>query len=312
MNNSMKIFTGNANPGLAKDICGYLGMEPGKALIEKFSDGECRVKILESVRGKDVFVVQSTAPPVNDNLMELLVMIDAFKRASVKRMTVVIPYFGYARQDRKDTPRVPITAKLVADMLQTAGVDRVLVMDIHSKQIQGFFDCPVDNLQFLPVLIDYVKEKKIKDLTVVAPDPGGVGRARNLAKKLKSPLVLVDKRRSGPNVSRVFHVVGKVAGRNALILDDMVDTAGTLTQVVKALKKNGAKKVYAAASHGVLSGRAPEKIRKSEMEELIITDTIKYANDNRLPKVKVLSIAELLGDAMMRIHTEKSVSDLFV
>ncbi len=312
MNNELKVFAGNSNPPLAEKICSYLGVTQGKILVSRFSDGECRVKIKETVRGKDVFVIQSTSPPVNENLVELLVMIDAFRRASAKRITAVIPYYGYSRQDRKDTPRVPITAKLVANMISVAGAHRVLVMDIHAKQIQGFFDCPVDNLQLFPVLIKYLKAKDFEHPVVVAPDQGGVERARTLAKKLKSPLVLVDKRRPQPNVSRVFHVIGDVRGKNTIVLDDMVDTAGTLSQVALALKENGAKSVYAAATHGVLSGKALDKIKKSVLEELIISDTIRKTKEGIGAKIKILSISELMGEAIKRIHREKAVSSLFI
>jgi len=312
MHNKLKIFSGNANAELAKAICDYLGVKQNEALVTKFSDGECRVKILENARGTDCFVIQSTSPPVDSNLMELLLMIDALKRASAKRITAVVPYFGYARQDRKDSPRVPISAKLVANLFQAAGVDRMLLMDIHAPQVQGFFDCPVDNLLSIPVIIEYLKKNKIESLIVVAPDPGGVERARELGTKINASLVVVDKRRPEPNVAQVFHIVGDVEGKNALIVDDMVDTAGTLTQVSNALKRNGAKNVYAAATHGVLSGDAVEKIEKSELKELLITDTIDIPEEKKISKVKVLSVAGLLGEAIRRIHEETSVSDLFV
>ncbi|MBN2407326.1 MAG: ribose-phosphate pyrophosphokinase [Elusimicrobia bacterium] len=312
MQYEMKIFSGDANPALSKNICKYLGCSLSRIRISSFSDGECRIKILENVRGEDCFVIQSTSPPVNHNIMELLVIIDALKRASAKRITAVIPYYGYARQDRKDSPRVPITAKLVADLLQVAGVDRILVMDIHAQQIQGFFDCPVDNLLPYPVIVNYLKKKKIGSLTVVAPDTGGVGRARNLGKKIKANLVLIDKRRPKPNYAQVYNVIGNVRGRNTLILDDIVDTGGTLAEVAAALKKNGAKNVYACCTHGVLSGSALEKITRSSIRELIITDTIKMNKENKISKIKVLSVADLLGEAIKRIHEETSVSGLFI
>ncbi len=312
MYDKLKIFSGNSNIKLAKEICNYLGVDLSLANVAKFADGECRVKILENARGTDSFVIQSTSPPVNQNLMELLVMIDALKRASAKRITAVIPYFGYARQDRKDIPRVPITAKLVANLLQIAGANRILVMDIHAQQVQGFFDCPVDNLLALPVVVDYIKSKKMKELTVIAPDPGGVVRATELAKKLRATIVLIDKRRPQPNVAKVFNVIGRVKDRNAIILDDIVDTAGTLTEVALAIKKAGAKSVYAACSHGVLSGPAIDKIKKSCIKELLITDTINMTRKNKLEKMKVLSVARLLGEAVKRIHEETSVSDLFI
>ncbi|MGM0441056.1 MAG: ribose-phosphate diphosphokinase [Elusimicrobiota bacterium] len=312
MNNEMKIFSCNANRKLAKKICNYLGVEISKARVGEFSDGECRIKILENARGTDAFVVQSTSPPVNKNLMELLIMIDALKRASAKRITAVVPYYGYARQDRKESPRVPITAKLVSNMIEKAGADRLLVMDIHAQQIQGFFDCPVDNLLAFPVIIEYLNNFDTRNLTVVAPDSGGVERARNLAKKIHADLVVVDKRRPEPNVSKVYNVVGNVKNRDTIILDDMVDTAGTLTEITAALKENGARKVYAACTHGVLSGDAVEKIEKSKLEKLIITDTINTGKKKYNSNIKILTVSELLGEAIRRIHEETSVSDLFV
>lgn len=312
MHNKMKIFSGNSNLELAEKICRYLKEELSDILVTQFSDGESRIKILESVRGADCFVIQATSPPVNHNVMELLVMIDALRRASARRITAVMPYYGYARQDRKDSPRVPITAKLVANLLQVAGADRILVVDIHAKQIQGFFDCPVDNLLVLPVVVDYLKNKKIGSLTVVAPDTGGVARARELAQRIRASLVVVDKRRPKANVARVYHVVGNVKGKNALVVDDMVDSAGTLSQISAALIKNGAKNVYAVCTHGVLSSSAVEKINKSPIKELLITDTIKIAKKKQIKKIKIISVADLLGEAIKRIHEETSVSDLFI
>ncbi|MFH1415365.1 MAG: ribose-phosphate pyrophosphokinase [Elusimicrobiota bacterium] len=312
MYSKLKIFSGRSNEKLAKEICSYLGIELSNALVTKFADGECRVKIQENARGTDSYVIQSTSPPVNQNIMELVIMIDALKRASAKRITAVIPYFGYARQDRKDTPRVPITAKLVANILQVAGANRVLVVDIHAQQIQGFFDCPVDNLLSLPVIIAYLKKKKIKNLTVVAPDSGGVGRASQLAKKMRAPLAVVDKRRSEPNVAKVYHIIGNVKGRNAIIVDDIVDTAGTLKEVSKAIKKAGAENVYAACTHGLFSGTAVEKIKISPIKELLTTDTIRIPKKKLIPKIKVLTVSTLLGEAIKRIHEETSVSDLFI
>ncbi|MDA3792190.1 MAG: ribose-phosphate pyrophosphokinase [Elusimicrobia bacterium] len=313
MNNKMKIFSGTSNLKLSKMICSYLGVELSKSKVSSFSDGECRIKILENARGTDVFIIQSTAPPVNHNIMELLIMIDALKRASAKRITAVIPYYGYARQDRKDSPRVPITAKLVANVLQVAGEDRILSVDIQSQLIQGFFDCPLDNILALPVVIEYLEKNKIKDLTVVAPDTGGVERARELAKRIDADIVVIDKRRPEPNVAKIYNVIGDVKGKNAVIVDDMVDTAGTLAEISQALMENGAKGVYGLCTHGVLSGDAVEKIRKSSIKELITTDTIPMDdNKNKVNKIKVLSIAELLGEAIKRIHEETSVSDLFV
>lgn len=312
MDNEMKIFCGNSNPVLSERICDYLDISLSEATVTRFSDGECRIKILENVRGADCFVIQSTNPPVNHNLMELLIMIDALKRASAKRITAVIPYFGYARQDRKDSPRVPITAKLVANIIEAAGADRVLVMDIHARQIQGFFDCPVDNILPIPVWIDYLQDKIDDVITVVAPDPGGVERARELAKKIGANIAVMDKRRPEPNVAKIYHVVGDVANKDALILDDMIDTAGTLAAVASALRENGAKKIFAAATHGVLSGSAIDKIRASELEELLITDTIMISDDKKIPIMKEISVAPLLGEAIKRIHEETSVSVLFV
>lgn len=311
MMNKLRIFAGNSNQKLAKNICSYLGIELNRAKVTKFADGECRVKIKDNVRGSDSFVIQSTSPPVNDNLMELLIMIDALKRASAKRITAVIPYFGYARQDRKDSPRVPISAKLVANLLQVAGANRILTMDIHAQQIQGFFNCPVDNLLALPVIVKYLNDQKINKLTVVAPDPGGVERATVLAKRIKSKLVLIDKRRSASNIARVYNVIGNVKGKNAIIVDDLVDTAGTLAEVSKAIKDAGAKAVYAACTHGVLSGTAVDKINNSAIKKLFITDTIAGSQNRKTGKIKILSVAGLIGEAIRRIHEETTISDLF-
>ncbi|NLB35116.1 MAG: ribose-phosphate pyrophosphokinase [Elusimicrobia bacterium] len=312
MQNELKVFSGNSNPALSEKICEYLGISLGEATVTRFSDGECRIKIQENVRGTDCFVIQSTSPPVNHNLMELLIMIDALKRASAARITAVIPYFGYSRQDRKDSPRVPITAKLVANILETAGADRVLVMDIHARQIQGFFDCPVDNILPTPIWIDYIHDNIKGEITVVAPDPGGVERVRDLAKKLKANIAVIDKRRPEPNVARVYYVVGDVKGKDAFILDDMADTAGTLVAVAEALKEKGAKKVYAAVTHGVLSGDAIKKIRESDLVELLMTDTIMLPDEKKIPIIKKLTVAPLLGEAIKRIHEETSVSVLFI
>ncbi|MEA3506975.1 MAG: ribose-phosphate pyrophosphokinase [Elusimicrobiota bacterium] len=313
MNNEMKIFSGNSNLKLTQMICSYLGVKLSSAKVSRFSDGECRIKILENARGTDVFIIQSTAPPVNHNIMELLIMIDALKRASAKRITAVIPYYGYARQDRKDSPRVPITAKLVANLLQIAGADRILTVDIHAQQIQGFFDCPLDNILALPVVIDYLKKNKIKNMTVVAPDTGGVERARELAKRIECDIVVIDKRRPEPNVAEIYNVIGEVKDKNAIIVDDMVDTAGTLVEISQALVENGAKGVYAVCTHGVLSGDAVEKIEESSIKELIITDTIQTDGRKvKVEKIKVLSMSGLLGEAIRRIHEETSVSDLFI
>ncbi len=308
----MKIFSGNANPFLAQQICKHLDIPLGKINLSVFSDGELYCQILENVRGKDVFIIQPTCCPVNSNLMELLVMIDAFKRSSASRITSVIPYYGYGRQDRKDKPRVPISSKLVADLLTAAGTDRILTMDLHAGQIQGFFDIPVDHLFAAPVLIEYLKRQNIKDLTVVSPDAGGVERARAFAKRLNAELAIVDKRRVKPNEAEVLHVIGKVSGKNTIICDDMIDTAGTLVNTAKALQKKKAKRIFACATHGVLSGPALARLEKSPIEEIILTNTVPLDESKKLPNMTVLSVAELLGKAIQSIHEETSVSNLFV
>jgi ribose-phosphate pyrophosphokinase len=310
MSKELRVFTGNANPALGQAIARFLGVPLGRAHLARFSDGEVWFQIQDNVRGADVFVVQPTSQPVNENLMELLVMLDAFKRSSASRITAVIPYYGYARQDRKDKPRVPISAKLVADLLSTAGTDRVLTMDLHAAQIQGFFDVPVDHLFAAPVIIDYVAKLGLPDLTVVSPDAGGVERARAYAKRIDAALAIVDKRRDQPNVAEVHNVIGDVAGRTALVVDDIVDTSGTLVQVAAALKAAGAREVIASASHGVLSGNAVERIEQSALSKLIVTDSIPSRRVS--PKIVVLSIAELLGKAIQNIHEETSVTSLFV
>ncbi len=307
----LKIFTGNANPKLAQEICRSLKVPLGKAEVGHFSDGEIQLKILENVRGADAYVVQSTSPPVNDNLMELLIMVDALARASARRITVVLPYYGYGRQDRKSEPRVPITAKLVANLITAAGADRVLSMDLHAGQIQGFFDIPVDHLYAMPVFLDYIRSKKLKDIVVVSPDAGGVERARAFAKRLDADLAIVDKRRPRANVADVMNVIGDVKGRTAILLDDIVDTAGTLSKDAEALKTFGAKRILAACSHGVLSGPAIERLEKSPIEELMISNSIPLG-DKVTTKVKVLSVAPLLAEAIKRIHDDQSVSQLFV
>jgi ribose-phosphate pyrophosphokinase len=311
MTERLKIFTGNANPALAEEICRCLKVPLGKADVGHFSDGELQVKIEENVRGDDTYVVQPTSPPVNENVMELLIMVDALARASARRITVVLPYYGYGRQDRKAEPRVPITAKLVANLITAAGADRVLSMDLHAGQIQGFFDIPVDHLYAMPVFLDYIRKKKIKDLVVVSPDAGGVERARAFAKRLDADLAIVDKRRPKPNVAETMNVIGEVEGRTAILLDDIVDTAGTLTQDAVALKKFGAKRVLAACSHGVLSGPAIKRLQASPIEELMISNSIPL-NVPRTRKIKVLSVAPLLAEAIKRIHEDQSVSQLFV
>lgn len=313
MVNRVKIFSGNSNLALAHAICRYLGMEPGQAIVRTFSDGEIMVEIGENVRGSDVFVIQSTCPPVNDNLMELLIMVDALRRASARRITAVIPYYGYARQDRKVAPRTPITAKLVADLITTAGARRVLAMDLHAGQIQGFFSIPVDNLFAAPVLLSYIRDCFAQNLVMVSPDAGGVERTRAFAKRLNAQLAIIDKRREGPNESRVMNIIGNVKDKNAVILDDMVDTAGTLCQAAEALKKHGAREIKACTTHPVLSGPAIERINASPISRLIVTDTIPLKPEaQKCEKIKVLSVADLLGEAIRRIHNEDSVSSLFV
>jgi ribose-phosphate pyrophosphokinase len=310
MSRELRIFTGSAHPALGQAIARSLGVPLGRAHLARFSDGEVWFQIQDNVRGADVFVVQPTSQPVNENLMELLVMLDAFKRSSASRITAVIPYYGYARQDRKDKPRVPISAKLVADLLSTAGTDRVLTMDLHAAQIQGFFDVPVDHLFAAPVIIEHVLKLGRRDLTVVSPDAGGVERARAYAKRLDAALAIVDKRRDQPNVAEVHNVIGDVEGRTAVIVDDIVDTGGTLTQVASAIEAAGAREVLASASHAVLSGSALEKIERSPLSKLIVTDSIPVRRTSE--KVLVLSIAELLGKAIQNIHEETSVTSLFV
>ena len=312
VNRELKIFSGNANPALTQEICDHLGIPLGKITLTRFSDGEIYCQILENVRGKDVFLIQPTCSPVNDNLMELLVMIDAFKRSSAARITAVIPYYGYGRQDRKDKPRVPISSKLVADLLTAAGTDRILSMDLHAGQIQGFFDIPVDHLFAAPVLIDYLKKLRIPDMTIVSPDAGGVERARAFAKRLDADLAIIDKRRTGPNEAEVLHIIGHVSGRNAVICDDMIDTAGTLVNTAVALRKKKAGKVFACATHGILSGSAIERLRKAPIDQLIVTNTVPLSNSKMLPNMVQLSVAGLLGTAIQSIHEETSVSNLFV
>ena len=310
--NELKLFTGNANPRLAEEIAEYLHVQLGKINVSPFTDGEILVEIGENVRGADVFVIQSTCPPVNDNLMELLIMIDALRRASAQRITAVIPYYGYARQDRKVKPRAPISAKLVANLITTAGVNRILAMDLHAGQIQGFFDIPVDHLFAAPVLISYFEKKEIPELIVVAPDPGGVERARAFAKRLDVPMAIIDKRRTEEREVKVMHVIGDVAGKNAVIFDDMIDRAGTMVEAIRGLKENGVKDVYYGAVHPVLSDPAVERIESSDLKEVVVTNTIPLRSGRESKKITVLSVASLLGEAIKRIHTETSVSSLFV
>jgi len=312
MQERLTVFTGNANSQLAKDICKHLGVALGNAFVGKFSEGEIQVRVDQNVRGKDVFVIQPTCPPTNDNLMELLILIDALARASAGRITAVIPYYGYARQDRKDQPRVPITAKLVANLLANAGADRVLTMDLHAGQIQGFFDIPVDHLFAAPVLIEHFKKFVGENVVIVSPDVGGVKMARAFAKRLDAPLGIVDKRRIDGESTEVMNILGDVAGKTAILIDDMCATAGSLTEAANALKKKGAKEVYAGVTHGIFSGPALERIEKSSLKEIVVTDSIPMDYDKKHPKVKVVSIAKLLAEAIKRIHNEESVSSLFI
>jgi ribose-phosphate pyrophosphokinase len=314
MRDKIRVFTGNSNPALAQKICECLHVPLGAARVRTFSDGEIMIEITENVRGRDVYVIQSTCAPTNNNLMELLIMTDALKRASAATITAVIPYYGYARQDRKAAPRTPITAKLVADLITSAGVDRVVTIDLHAGQIQGFFNIPVDNLYAAPVILDYLKTRfKGENVVMVSPDAGGTERARAFAKRLECTLAVIDKRRTGPNVAEVMHLIGDVRGKIAIILDDMIDTAGTLTQAAKALKENGASAIYACATHGVLSGPAIERINNSDIEEIVLTDTIPIGDkEQQSSKVRMLSVADLLAEAIRRIHEDESVSSLFV
>ena len=312
----LKIFTGNSNPALAQAITRYMGLPLGSAMVGAFSDGEIQVEFRENVRGMDVFVVQSTCSPVNDNLMELLVMIDALKRASAGRVTAVIPYYGYSRQDRKVASRAPITAKLVADLITAAGADRVLTLDLHAGQIQGFFDIPVDNLYASSIMVETIKTRhNPAEIIVVSPDAGGVERARAYAKRIGCNLAIIDKRRSKPNESEVMHVIGDVTGRDAMLVDDMVDTAGTLAKGAEALQRAGARRIFACCTHPVLSGRAVERICASAIETLYVTDTISHAEKvtgSSELNLQVISMAPLLGEAISRIHREVSVSELFL
>ena len=311
--NQIKIFSGNANPLLAQEICDYLSLPLGRASVRTFSDGEVYVEIGENVRGADVFVIQPTCPPVDHHVMELLIMVDALRRASARRITAVLPYYGYARQDRKAAPRVPISAKLVADIITVAGVRRVLAMDLHAAQIQGFFNIPVDHLFAAPVLLKYLRKKITGNVVMVSPDAGGVERTRAFAKRLGAGLAIIDKRRERPNESHVMNVVGDVRGKIAIILDDMVDTAGTLCKATDALKEHGAKEIHACTTHPVLSGPAINRIKESVLESLVVTNTIPLSEKARkVDKIKVLSVSDLLGEAIKRIHNDDSVSLLFV
>ncbi len=307
----LKIFSGTAHPALAQEICDYIGVPLGKAMCGRFNNGEIQVMINESVRGKDVFVIQPTGAPVNDNLMEMLIMVDALKRASARHITVVVPYYGYARQDRKTRGREPITSKLVADLMSKAGVTRVVTMDLHAGQIQGFFDVPVDHLASAQLLAGYVKEKGLENLTVVSPDLGGVTRARDLADRVEAPIAIIEKRRPEPGVAKVMNIIGTVEGRNCVLVDDMVDTAGSLCEGAKALMEAGAKGVYAAVCHPVLTDPATERIRESALNEIIVTNSLPIEEYKLQEKLKVVSVAPLLGEAIMRIFHEVSISDLF-
>ncbi len=313
MPEGIKFFTGSAHRGLAKEIASYLDMPIGDATVSRFSDGEIMVQVNENVRGTDVFVLQPTSMPVNRHLMELLLMVDALKRASASRITAIIPYYGYARQDRKVQPRVPISAKLVADLITAAGTNRVLTMDLHAAQIQGFFNIPVDNLYAAPVLLDYIrKQYHFENLIIVSPDAGGVERARAFAKKLQCSIAIIDKRREVANVSQIMNVIGEVEDKDTIILDDMIDTGGTTIQAAAALKRKGAKRVVAACTHAVLSDDAVEKVNNSVLEELIVTNTIPPdSKKERCKKLTILSIAPLIGEAIRRIHDESSISSLF-
>jgi ribose-phosphate pyrophosphokinase len=311
--NPVRVFTGNANPELAREICEHLEVSLGRADVGRFPDGEVELQILENVRGADVFVIQPTCTPVNDNLMELLIMLDALRRASAQRITAVMPYYGYARQDRKDRPRVPISSKLVADLITEAGANRVLALDLHAGQIQGYFNIPVDHLYATPVTVDFFRELKLKNLTVISPDTGGVERARAFAKKLQVPLAIIDKRREDATTVEVMNVIGEVEGRTCLVVDDMIDTGGTLVRGAKTLKEKGAERVFACCVHGVFAGDAISKICGSELEQVVTTNSIPLSEAGRqCARIRVLSVARLLGEAIKSIHDETSVSRLFI
>jgi len=310
---AIKVFSGNAHPALAREICEQLNVPLGQAYVGRFPDGEVRLQILENVRGADVFVIQPTCRPVNDNLMELLILMDAFRRASAERITAVIPYYGYARQDRKDRPRVPISSKVVADLLTSAGADRVLALDLHAGQIQGYFNIPVDHLYATPVTVNYFRKLKLKNLVIVSPDPGGVERARSFAKKMKAPLAIIDKRREDAHVVEMFNVIGDVVGKTCLIVDDMIDTGGTLVRGAQALLDKGAEKVFACCTHGVFAGDAINKINASRLEQVVTTNSIPLTPEGeKCSRIKILSVAKLLAEAIRSIHEETSVSRLFI
>lgn len=309
---SLKVFTLNSNIALAEEIAKVIGVELGKCSVKQFSDGEIQINIEESIRGCDVFIIQSTSSPVNEHLMELLILIDALKRASAKTINVVMPYYGYARQDRKARAREPITAKLVANLLETAGTTRVITLDLHAPQIQGFFDIPIDHLMGVPILAEYFENKQYdKEIVIVSPDHGGVTRARKLAERLKAPIAIIDKRRPKPNVAEVMNIVGNIDGKIAILIDDIIDTAGTITLAANALVENGAAEVYACCTHPVLSGPAMERIENSKIKELVITNSIRLPEEKNIDKIVNLSVAALLGEAIIRVHEEQSVSVLF-
>ncbi|AEF92992.1 ribose-phosphate pyrophosphokinase [Desulfotomaculum nigrificans CO-1-SRB] len=307
----LKIFAGNANPELAREICQYLGVSVGDAQVLRFSDGEIRVKVDESVRGADTFIIQPTCTPVNENLMELLIMVDALRRASARRITAVIPYYGYARQDRKTRARDPITAKLVANILTASGCRRMVTMDLHAGQIQGFFDIPVDHLPGVPILAEYFRESLDGDVVVVSPDIGGVTRARDLAERIGAPLAIIDKRRPEPNVAEVTNIIGNIKGKTVIMIDDIIDTAGTITKGAAALMERGAREIHVCCTHAVLSGPAIQRLEESVIKQVVVTNTIPLPPEKMIDKIKVLSVAPLLGEAIIRIHEDLSVSKLF-
>jgi ribose-phosphate pyrophosphokinase len=311
MRDKLAVFSGNANRKLAEDICNSLKMPLGKSTTSRFSDGETRIKVEENVRGKDVFVVQPISPPSNENLMDLLILIDALNRASARRITAVCPYYGYGRQDRKDQPRVPITAKLVADLLTTAGAGRLLTIDLHAEQIQGFFNIPVDNLYAVNIFVNYFSNLQIEDRCVVSPDVGGIKMARAYSKRLKAELAIVDKRRINDKEAEIMHIIGDVKDKNIVMVDDIISTGGTVVEAVSELKKKGSKDIYAAITHAVLAEPAIERIKNSELKQVVVTDTIAIDKDKRCDKIKVLSVAPFLAEAIKRIHKEESVSALF-
>ncbi|MEM5606799.1 ribose-phosphate diphosphokinase [Bacillus cereus] len=311
LNSNLKVFSLNSNKELAEQIAKHIGVGLGKCSVDRFSDGEVQINIEESIRGCDVFIIQSTSFPVNEHIMELLIMIDALKRASAKTINIVIPYYGYARQDRKARSREPITSKLVANLLETAGATRVITLDLHAPQIQGFFDIPIDHLMGVPILSDYFETKGLKDIVIVSPDHGGVTRARKMADRLKAPIAIIDKRRPRPNVSEVMNIIGNIEGKTAILIDDIIDTAGTITLATNALVENGASEVYACCTHPVLSGPAIERIQNSNIKELVVTNSIVLPEEKKIDKVHELSVAPLIGEAIIRVYEEESVSVLF-